>query len=222
MIRKFLLCLTMVFLTAGTVQAETKAGVVVGTFTQGELAEWKERSFKGHTNYQLIGKAAPLTLRATCQNTASALYRKMSVDLTKTPVLRWSWRVDGVHAGLNETTKAGDDYTARVYVIYAPNSLFPWKTKAINYVWSNNQPVGTSWPNAFTDHAVMIALRSGAPAHPAQWLHETRNVREDFKKLFGIDITNIDGVSVMTDCDNAGFPSAGYYRGIAFSTDKEQ
>lgn len=214
-----LLLTTMLLAVAGTAQAETGKRTAIGTFTHDEMSHWEEKSFKGRTNYQLIGKTAPLTLQATCKNTASALYRKISVDLAKTPILHWSWRVDGVHSGLKETTKAGDDYTARVYVVYAPNSLFPWQTKAVNYVWANNQPVGTSWPNAFTNHALMVAARSGQSENSVQWVNETRNVREDFKKFFGVDITSIDGVAVMTDCDNSGLPSTGYYRDIWFSAD---
>lgn len=217
--RILLLILMTLLVVAGTAQAETGKRAAIGTFTHDEMSHWEERSFKGHTSYQLIGKATPLTLQATCKNTASAFYRKISVDLTKTPMLHWSWRVDGVHPGLKETTKVGDDYAARVYVVYAPNVLFPWQTKAVNYVWANSQSIGASWPNAFTDHAIMVAARSGQPAKLGQWVNETRNVRDDFKKFFGMDITSIDGVAVMTDCDNSGLPSSGYYRAIWFSAD---
>lgn len=217
--RILLLTITIILAVAGTAQAETGIGMAIGTFTHDEMPHWEEKSFRGHTNYQLIGKTTPLTLQAACKNAASALYRKISVDLTKTPILHWSWRIDGVHPDLKETTKAGDDYTARVYVVYAPNRLLPWQTKAVNYVWANNQPVGTSWPNAFTDHAIMVAARAGQPENPVQWVNETRNVRADFKKFFGMDITGIDGVAVMTDCDNSGLSSTGYYKNIWFSVD---
>ena len=218
---KRILSLTIILLlmVALSVQAEIGKRMAVGTFTQDEMSYWEERSFKGNTSYQLIGKAAPMTLQAMCKNTASALYRKISVDLTKTPVLHWTWRVDGAHPGLNDTTKAGDDYAARIYVVYAPNSLLPWRVKAVNYVWANSQPVGASWPNAFTDQAIMVAARSGPPEKLGQWMSEVRNLREDFKKFFGVDITSINGVAVMTDCDNSGLPSSGYYKDIWFSAD---
>jgi len=213
------LTIMLLFSVVVTVQAGTGKRTAIGTFTQDEMSYWEERSFKGNTSYKLIGKAAPMTLQAMCKNTASALYRKISVDLTKTPVLHWKWRVDGVHPGLNETTKAGDDYAARIYVLYAPNSLLPWRVRAVNYVWANSQAVGASWPNAFTDQAIMVAARSGSPEKPGQWVSEVRNVREDFKKFFGADIVSIDGVAVMTDCDNSGLPSSGYYKDIWFSAD---
>jgi hypothetical protein len=218
--RKILFLMLVVFLmTTGKTEAKTLEKITIGSFTPEEMPHWEERSFKKHTNYQLVEQTPPLTLRATCKDTASALYRKISVDLTKTPLLHWSWRVDAAHPELKDTTKSGDDYAARVYVVYAPNPLLPWQVKAVDYVWANRQPIGTSWPNAFTNHAMMVAVRSGQPVKQGQWINETRNVRTDFKKFFGMDITGIDGVAVMTDCDNSGLSSGGYYRNIWFSAE---
>ena len=205
--------------TAETALANQPKDVMIGTFTLDEIANWEDHSFKGRTSYQLIGQGTPLSLQATCKDTASALYRWISVDLTRTPILRWSWGIGGVHPSLDDTTKTGDDYAARVYVVYAPDSLMPWRTKAVDYVWANSQPKGNTWPNAFTDHAMMVALRSGQPTRQEKWVTEARNVREDFKNLFGFDITSIDGVAIMTDCDNSGLPSTGYYRDLRFTAE---
>lgn len=215
--KQFITLAGILFLMLAHVAVAAPAeGITVGTFNHNELTQWDERSFKGRTNYQIIDQN---TLQASCQNTASALYRQMTVDLTRTPLLRWSWRVDHVHPELNDTTKAGDDYAARIYVVVAPNALLPWRVRAINYVWANRQSVGSLWPNAFTDQAIMVALRSGQPTTQGQFTNEVRNVREDFKNLFGLDVTNIDGVAIMTDCDNSGLPSTGYYRDIRFTSE---
>lgn len=45
----------------------------------------------------------------------------------------------------------------------------------------------------------------------------TRNVREDFMKYFDMNISRIDGVAIMSDCDNGGGRAAGHYRDIQFS-----
>ena len=219
---RLMLFVTLLGLVFFMAPGETKAAsldVRIGTFTQDEMASWEERVFKGHTTYELVGGGSGLALRATCNGSASAFYRRISVDLRRTPMLHWSWRVDGVHPGLDETTKAGDDYAARVYVVYTENSLLPWRVKAVDYVWSNSRPVGSHWPNAFTDRVMMVALRSGQPAKPGQWVNEVRNVREDFKTFLGLDITSIDGLAVMTDCDNGGGQATGFYRDIRFSAE---
>ncbi len=41
-------------------------------------------------------------------------------------------------------TKGGNDYTARVYVVF-PSVLF-WKTRAVNYIWANRLPRGSFSP----------------------------------------------------------------------------
>lgn len=44
--------------------------------------------------------------------------------------------------------------------IFSGGALF-WRTRAINYVWSNKQSIGSSWFNAFTSNAGMIVVESG-------------------------------------------------------------
>jgi len=190
----------------------------IGMFVPGALADWEHKSFKGKTQYRLVGHGATRALEATCDGTASAIARRISVDLSKTPILRWQWRVDHVYAGLDGTTKGGDDYAARVYVIH-DGGLMAWRTRAINYVWANSQPRGHHWPNAFTDKAMMVAVQAGPPADATHWVSESRNVHEDFKRYNGLDLYNVDGVALMTDCDNSGQKGRAYYRDIRFTSE---
>lgn len=188
---------------------------VIGNFGQADLAGWQEKEFSGNTVYTLEDSPAGKVLHAASRAAASGLFKEVSVDLTRTPYLHWSWRVDATFKGNDERSKAGDDYPARVYVVVSGGLLF-WRTRAVNYVWSSNQAVDSAWPNAFTDHAQMIAVRSGA-ADTGRWLHERRNVREDLQRLFGADIAHIDAVAVMTDSDNTGQAASADYGDIYFS-----
>jgi hypothetical protein len=63
-----------------------------------------------------------------------------------------------------------------------------------------------------------VALQSGAPADSSHWVPESRNVRRDFKRYYGLDLDKIDGVAAMTDCDNAGRHGRAYYRHIRFTS----
>jgi hypothetical protein len=94
--------------------------------------------------------------------------------------------------------------------------LFFWRTRALNYVWSGSQPVGSTWPNAFTGNAVMVAIRSGDQGLK-QWQHERVNLREDLKRYLDKDYTHIDAVAIMTDTDNSGREATAYYGEIYFS-----
>lgn len=192
------------------------AKLEIGNFADGELAGWKEKVFSGKTAYQLVKQDDGWLLMATSKVTASGLYKKQSVDLTKTPYLNWTWKVDNVLDGVDERTKAGDDYPARIYVVFSGGLLF-WKTRALSYVWSSNQPVNSAWPNAFTANTHMVAARSGT-AKLGITLQEKRNVREDFRRHFGEDVTEADAIAIMTDTDNSGLAATAHYGNIYFSS----
>ena len=187
--------------------------LMVGHFSAGDLQDWKTKSFAGETQYQRVEKDGRRVLQADSKGTASGLYREITVNLERTPYLNWSWRVNNVLTGVDERTKAGDDYPARVYVVVSGGLAF-WRTRSLVYVWSSNQPVGSTWDNAFTSNVRTIALRSG---NVAGWFNEKRNVRADFKRLFGDDIQQINAVALMTDTDNSGQAATAWYGDIYFT-----
>ena len=188
---------------------------LVADFSGESLHEWQEKSFVGNTRYQFVTDGERVALEATADGTASGLFREIEIDLNKTPYLNWSWWIDDVLHGNDETVKSGDDYPVRIYVVVS-GGLFFWRTRAINYVWSNNQPIEHHWPNAYTSRAVMLAVRTGNKQR-GQWLNEKRNIREDFSRLFGIDIDQIDAVAIMSDSDNSGGQVRARYGDIYFS-----
>lgn len=150
--------------------------------------------------------------------TASGLVKKVSVNLDQTPYLHWRWRVKGVLGQPDEQSKQGDDYPARIYVV-KDGGWALWRTRSINYVWSSSQPEGSVWPNAYTEQSMMVAVRSGVPVDPSRWVTERRNLREDFKSLFGKDVHQIDLVALMTDTDNTGSNATAWYGDIYFSSE---
>ncbi|SFE69418.1 Protein of unknown function [Nitrosomonas sp. Nm166] len=189
--------------------------VDIARFSQGDLSEWQKKAFVGETRYALENSDGQLALRADSSAAASGRYREVSVDLDKTPILHWRWKVGNILTGNDERTRAGDDYPARVYVVFSGGVMF-WRTRAINYVWSNKQPVGSSWPNAFTSNAHMIAIESGSD-RAGQWISERRDVRADYRRAFGEEPGQADAVAIMTDTDNAGGRATAWYGDIWFT-----
>lgn len=193
----------------------TQHRIVVGAFSEGDLSAWKPKKFNGETNYRLVNIGDRKVLKATSAGSASGLVKRIKVDLTRTPILAWSWRVDDIFKAVDEHSKSGDDYPARIYVIVSGGLLF-WRTRSLNYVWSGYQPLSSAWPNPYTDHVVMIAVASGSDSL-GKWVHERRNVRADFRRYFGEDITTIDAVAVMTDTDTTSEHAVAYYGDIYFT-----
>lgn len=191
--------------------------IEIARFEQGDLSGWKTKVFADETRYSFERAGGKTALRADSSAAASGLYREIKVDLGKTPVLNWAWKVDHVLVGADERTRAGDDYPARVYVVFS-GGLYFWRTRAINYVWSNQQPVDSSWHNAFTGNARMIAVESGA-SRAGKWVNERRDVRADYRRLFDEEPGHVDAVAIMTDTDNTGTSATAWYGDIWFSAE---
>jgi hypothetical protein len=148
----------------------------------------------------------------------SLLARPITVDLNATPVLCWRWRIGATLSQADMLRREGDDYAARVYVsLRLPASALGLGLRAqlalaramwgpdvpdaaINYVWDNRQPVGTTRPNAYTDRAQMIVLRSG-DADAGRWVWERVDVRRDVTRLFGAGAEAVQ-LAVTADTDN--------------------
>ncbi|MCB1859595.1 MAG: DUF3047 domain-containing protein [Gammaproteobacteria bacterium] len=178
-------------------------------------AAWQPHNFnKGLTRYTFVRQNSQAVVRAESRGSASALTRRISVDLNKTPYLYWSWRVDGVIHNLDERRKSGDDYPARIYIV-RNGGWRAWDTIAINYVWSNNQPPESAWPSAYAAQSMMLAVRSGQP-EPTRWYHERRNVKQDFKDLLGEDVERVDLIALMTDSDDTRRQASAWYGEIRF------
>ena len=189
--------------------------VDIARFSNSDLNGWQSKVFAGETHYALENNNGKIVLRADSHATASGLYREIKVDLDKTPILNWTWKVDSILAGNNERSRPGDDYPARIYVVFSGGLAF-WRTRAINYVWSNTQPVGSSWPNAFTGNAQMIAVESGSE-RVGQWVRIQRDVRADYRRLFDGELGRVDAVAIMTDTDNTGAVATAWYGDMWFS-----
>jgi hypothetical protein len=185
--------------------------LVLGNFSAADLTGWKPKVFQGKTSYSIVIDGDNRVLKAESNGAASGLFKEVQLDPRKFPVLRWSWKIEGTIPKGNGRTKEGDDYAARVYVVF-PRTFF-WRTRAINYIWANQIQKGESLPNAFTSNAMMVAVESG-DEKAGTWVTEERNLYEDYRRLFGQEPPPIGAVALMTDTDNTGGDAIAYYGDI--------
>lgn len=187
-----------------------------GLFSISGLDGWSEQTFKDKkpTQYRLARESNVQVLEADCKASASARIWKEKIDLLRTPILSWRWKVESVYPAVAEREKKGDDFPARVYVVM-DGGLAVWRTRSLVYVWSSTESKGSDWPGAYTAQAHVVALRSG-PADAGRWMEERRDVRADLKRYFGLDATHIDGVALMTDCDDAAGATRAWYGDVRF------
>lgn len=181
----------------------------------GDLADWRARSFHGETRYRAETLDGRRALRAESAATASGWYREVEVELGRTPWLEWTWRVERLPEGGPERRKAGDDFAVRVYVVFSGGLAF-WRTRTLSYVWAAREPAGSDWPNPYTANAHMFALRSG-PEGLGGWQRERRDVRADYRRAFGEEPPPVAAVALMSDSDDTGSRTLAWYGDIRFS-----
>ena len=205
-------CFTLLIIAAPFATTQT-----IKVLTLPNISEWNIEKFSGETSYEIVKIDNKQAIKAIADKSASGLVRKMKVDLSKTPYMNWTWKIDSVLSDVDETQKSGDDYAARVYVVIS-GGLFFWRTRAISYAWASKQPKNSHWPNAFTKNATMVAVQSG-PELVGQWVTEKRNILEDIENFLDIDKTQIDAIAIMTDTDNSKQSATAYYGDIYFTAD---
>lgn len=186
------------------------------SYRDSEIPGWQEIIFDGHTTYRREADC----ISARARDSASGLIREARVAVDEDTRLTWSWRAEAVpdYAGkVAEKNKSGDDFVARVYVIH--EGFFPWQTRAINYVWSQQHPVAEYWPNPFTGNAVMVVVQSG-PDGLGQWQTFERSVQADFARYHDLAVDRVDAIAVMTDADNTDGNASACYQLPALSTSR--
>jgi hypothetical protein len=215
----------IIFLYSVTVCVNVQAATNVTLLSDNGIESWTSKVFSGKSIYSVGDYKGRLALKALSHHSASGLVLEKQIDLIATPYLNWSWLVEKTLPELDERSKAGDDFVARVYVVI-DGGFMVWNTKSLNYVWSSNQDKGLVWNNAFAGSSVKMMSVRGQQSQQSQWYEEKRNVYQDLIETFedkGSQKANrkayqyIDMIAIMTDTDNSGKDAETYYGDIIFT-----
>jgi|TARA_B100001971_G_C18107006_1_gene492077 hypothetical protein len=193
--------------------------VNVFEFTENELSTLKVRKVRGadaKTHYSLGDNENGKFLRAEANNSASGLGKEIKINLIETPFLNITWKIEKDLPGIDEGSKKGHDYAARVFVVKKTGAT-PLSNRAMNYVFSSNNDVNTYHPSPFTKKSIDYVL-STTKENLNEWVTVKVNVRDHFKKFHNLDLDEINGVAIMSDTDNSKLSSIAYYQNIYFSS----
>ena len=189
-------------------------------FTEQELSELDVRKVRGADNktvYTVGSNENGNFLKAEADNAASGLGKEVKIDLNKTPFINITWKIEKDLQGINENSKKGHDFAARVFAVKKTGAT-PLSNRAINYVFSSNSAVGQSWPSPYTKKSIDNVLATTKDNLNA-WVTVKANVKEDFKKFHDLDVNELDGLAIMADTDNSKMKSISYFQNIYFSAD---
>ena len=189
-------------------------------FTEQELSELDVRKVRGADNktvYTVGSNENGNFLKAVADNAASGLGKEVKIDLNKTPFINITWKIEKDLQGINENSKKGHDFAARVFAVKKTGAT-PLSNRAINYVFSSNSAVGQSWPSPYTKKSIDNVLAT-TKDNLNVWVTVKANVKEDFKKFHDLDVNELDGLAIMADTDNSKMKSISYFQNIYFSAD---
>lgn len=195
-----------------------------------DLENWKPLNFpkiKEHSTYTIEKSGEAGYLKMASNASASALVFKKRFNVSEYPRLRWRWKVTGVMEKGDARKKAGDDYPARVYVIfeYDPGDAgFFEKVKyesakllygeypprsSLNYIWANRKHDAPVLTSTYTEQVKLIPLRAGEEGL-GKWVTEEVNILGDYRRAFGEDPPEVASLAVMCDSDNTGESARSY------------
>ena len=195
--------------------------VFLEDFQQGLTQHWVERRLGGaSTRYEVIqeggGRNAFLVGRS--DRSASILWRDLDLVPAKVPAeagtISWRWKVENaVSKNRQEREKSGDDYAARLFVVFDPDEFGP-STEAICYVWAANESVGAAYPNPYFGRVGTIVVESGNQ-RIGEWVAEERDLLADHWRVFGKPLEAVTAVAIMVDTDDTGSKATAWFDDIS-------
>lgn len=153
------------------------------------------------TRYEVAHDKDDMVLKVESSESVSVLWHPIGIHPLKFGRIKWRWKVEkSLTKNKKETHKVGDDYAARLFLVFEPH-LVSWKMRAICYVWAGNQPVGSVYKNPYASSVATLVVESGNK-RAGKWISEGRNFVADYLKVFGTAPEMVSAVAIMVDTDN--------------------
>ncbi|MGC2423473.1 MAG: DUF3047 domain-containing protein [Nitrospirota bacterium] len=159
--------------------AAGKGGIATG---------WQLKVKDGKPIYSTVEDEGVQVFEMKSYNSSFSVQRKIHVNIGEHPYISWRWKAIELPEGGDFRKSGKDDQAAQVFV------AFPGR-KSISYIWDTTAPVGSV--GAFSIPLVIevkiIVVTSGG-ADIGKWVTVTRNVYEDYKRLYGEEPPPAEGI----------------------------
>ena len=203
----------MIFLCASVAGAEDR--VSIADFSSAAVgnavpAGWELKEKSGKADFAIVKEGDVAAGRFRSTNTSFSLQKEVNVDLKQYPILSWKWKVMKLPVGGDFRKSKTDDQAAQLFVAFT-------KTKSIVYIWDTSAPQGLmedTTPVPFM-HVKVVVVRSGA-TETGKWLEESRNVYEDYKKLFGSEPPAVSGMRLQINSQHTETSAESFFADVAF------
>jgi hypothetical protein len=177
---------------------------------------WRDQIW-GNPKYEfeVVSESSTRVLHLVSNGDSSTINKDVKIDCKDYPVLQWRWKVVELPKGGDARKKATDDQALQLYVTFPrfPNAV---RSRVIGYIWDTTAPAGTIVKSQKTGLVTYVVMRSG-DADIGKWVTETRNVCEDYKKIYGEEPEEkVEALSIGIDSDDTRSRAEGYVGEILF------
>ena len=189
-------------------------------------APWAMQALRGTppNTHSLVEDAGVTVLEIRSSASGSSLLHPLEGDAAQARFLRWRWKTDGQASRERFGDKAGDDYAARVYLMFdypldrvpLGQRLLLGAARALHgedlpaatlcYLLDPRAPAGTLIDSPYTSRVRMIVARS--TGRTGVWWDEERDLAADFRRAFGEEhgpgVPRLRAIAVAADTDQGG------------------
>jgi len=177
---------------------------------------WKTQSW-GSPKYEfdIVSDGPARVLHLVSNGDSSTINKDIKIDCKDYPILQWRWKLIELPKGADARKKETDDEALQLYVTFPrfPNAV---RSRIIGYIWDTTAPAGAIFKSQKTGLVTYVVMRSG-DGEIAKWVTETRNVCEDYKKIYGEEPNEkVEALSIGIDSDDTRSRAEGYVGEILF------
>jgi len=198
------------------VRVSTFTGKFTNESSSGLPDDWSVRVWRGTPEIELVKEHKGTVLKLRSHQSNVALYKEVDVDLTQHPRLSWEWKVTELPEHGDARHGERDDQAAGIYVVFPKFPAF-LNSRIIGYVWESDVPQGTIVKSRNDSRIHYVVVRSGKQ-EAGEWVHEVRNVEQDYERIFGEQASMVGGVSLMIDSDHTHSSSESFFGDIYFTS----
>jgi hypothetical protein len=164
----------------------------------------------GAPDITLIGEPKGQVLRFKSRKSSFALERGVDVDITRFPLLSWTWKVTELPAGGDFRSSSRDDQAAQVLVAFSDHRI-------LSYIWDSSAPKGArqnTSPIPFIRISTLVCQSGRQELN--QWLPEWHNLAEDYQKAFDRPPARVKGIRLQINSQHTGSSAESYFGDISF------
>jgi hypothetical protein len=183
---------------------------------KGVPAGWKPQNWGSpRYDFEIVSEDSRRVLHMTSNGDSSTINKEVKIDCKDYPILQWRWKVVELPKGADARKKATDDEAAQIYVTF-PRFPSAVRSRIIGYIWDSTAPAGSIFKSQKTGLVTYVVVRSGE-ADLNKWLTESRNVCQDYKKIYGEDPEEkVEAVSIGIDSDDTRSRAEAYVGELLF------